>query len=69
MEKRIATLEEVATQTNKSIACLEASIFEVSRGIADLRKDIDRKFTWCISAQFAVLIATIGLLSKIGNLS
>ena len=68
MEKRIATLEEVATQTNKSIACLEASISEVSRGIADLRKDIDRKFTWCISVQFAVLIAIICLLSKIGNL-
>jgi hypothetical protein len=61
MEKRVTTLEILATQTMKSIDRLDQSI-------VDLRKDVDRKFFWILSSQSAAMLAIIGLLAKIGNI-
>lgn len=61
MEKRITTLEVIADQSIKSMDRLD-------RSITDLRADVDRKFIWIISSQFATLLAVIGLLSKMSNI-
>lgn len=68
MEKRITILEVLTEQNQKSIDRLD-------RSIADLRSDmncrfteVDRKFTWLIGMQFTTFIAIIGIFAKLVNL-
>jgi hypothetical protein len=68
MEKRVTTLEVLTEQNQKSIDRLD-------RSIADLRSDmncrfteVDRKFTWLIGMQFTTFIAIIGIFAKLVNL-
>ena len=68
MEKRITILEVLAEQNQKSIDRLD-------RSIADLRSDmncrfteVDRKFTWLIGMQFTTFIAIIGIFAKLVNI-
>jgi hypothetical protein len=68
MEKRITILEVLTEQNQKSIDRLD-------RSIADLRSDmncrfteVDRKFTWLIGLQFTPFIAIIGIFAKLVNL-
>ncbi len=68
MEKRITTLEVLTEQNQKSIDRLD-------RSIADLRSDmncrfteVDRKFTWLIGMQFTTFIAIVGIFAKIVNI-
>jgi len=60
MEKRLTTLEVLTEQNQKSIDRLD-------RSIADLRADVDRKFTWMIGAQIGSLLATIGFIAKLAH--
>jgi hypothetical protein len=67
MEKRITILEVLTEQNQKSIDRLD-------RSIADLRSDmncrfteVDRKFTWLIGMQFTTFIAIIGIFAKLVN--
>ena len=67
MEKRITILEVLNEQNQKSIERLD-------RSIADLRSDmncrfteVDRKFTWLIGMQFTTFIAIVGILAKLTN--
>jgi hypothetical protein len=68
MEKRVTTLELLTEQNQKSIDRLD-------RSIADLRSDmncrfteVDRKFTWLIGMQFTTFIAIIGIFAKLVNI-
>jgi len=68
MEKRVTILEVLAEQNQKSIDRLD-------RSIADLRADmnyrfteVDRKFTWLIGMQFTTFIAIIGIFAKLVNI-
>ncbi len=75
MEKRITILEVLADQNQKSIDRL-------NRSIADLRSDmncrftevdrkftdVDRKFTWLIGMQSTTFIAIIGIFAKLLNI-
>ena len=68
MEKRVTTLE-VSTEKNQK------SIDRLDRSIADLRSDmncrfteVDRKFTWLIGMQFTTFIAIIGIFAKLVNI-
>ncbi len=75
MEKRITILEVLADQNQKSIDRLD-------RSIADLRLDmncrftevdrkftgVDRKFTWLIGMQSTTFIAIIGIFAKLLNI-
>jgi hypothetical protein len=68
MEKRVTTLEVLTEQNQKSIDRLD-------RSIADLRSDmncrfteVDRKFTWLIGMQFTTFIAIIGIFAKLVNI-
>ena len=68
MEKRVTTLEVLTEQNQKSIDRLD-------RSIADLRSDmncrfteVDRKFTWLIGMQFTTFIAIIGIFAKLLNI-
>ena len=67
MEKRITILEVLAEQNQKSIDRLDRSIDRLERSIADLRADVDRKFTWMIGAQIGSLLATIGFMAKLAR--
>ena len=67
MEKRITILEVLNEQNQKSIERLD-------RSIADLRSDmncrfteVDRKFTWLIGMQFTTFIAIVGIFAKLTN--
>ena len=67
MEKRITILEVLNEQNKKSIERLD-------RSIADLRSDmncrfteVDRKFTWLIGMQFTTFIAIVGIFAKLTN--
>lgn len=60
MEKRIIILEVLAEQNQKSIDRLD-------RSIADLRADVDRKFTWMIGVQVGSLLAMIGFMAKLAR--
>ena len=67
MEKRITILEVLNEQNQKSIERLD-------RSIADLRSDmncrfteVDRKFTWLIGMQFTTFIAIVGIFAKLKN--
>jgi hypothetical protein len=75
MEKRLTILEVLADQNQKSIDRLV-------RSIADLRSDmncrftevdrkftdVDRKFTWLIGMQSTTFIAIIGIFAKLLNI-
>lgn len=68
MEKRLTILEVLTEQNQKSIDRLD-------RSIADLRLDmncrfteVDRKFTWLIGMQFTTFIAIIGIFAKLVNI-
>ncbi len=68
MEKRVTTLEVLTEQNQKSIDRLD-------RSIADLRSDmncrfteVDRKFSWLIGMQFTTFIAIIGIYAKLVNI-
>jgi hypothetical protein len=68
MEKRVTTLEVLTEQNQKSIDHLD-------RSIADLRSDmncrfteVDRKFTWLIGMQCTTFIAIIGIFAKLVNI-
>lgn len=68
MKKRVTTLEVLTEQNQKSIDRLD-------RSIADLRSDmncrfteVDRKFTWLIGMQFTTFIAIIGIFAKLVNI-
>jgi len=68
MEKRVTPLEVLTEQNQKSIDRLD-------RSIADLRSDmncrfteVDRKFTWLIGMQFTTFIAIIGIFAKLVNI-
>ena len=75
MEKRLTILEVLADQNQKSIDRLD-------RSIADLRSDmnyrftevnrkftdVDRKFTWLIGMQSTTFIAIIGIFAKLLNI-
>jgi len=68
MEKRVTTLEVLTEQNQKSIDRLD-------RSIADLRLDmncrfteVDRKFAWLIGMQFTTFIAIIGIFAKLVNI-
>jgi hypothetical protein len=68
MEKRVTTLEVLTGQNQKSIDRLD-------RSIADLRSDmncrfteVDRKFTWLIGMQFTTFIAIVGIFAKLVNI-
>ena len=68
MKKRVTTLEVLTEQNQKSIDRLD-------RSIADLRFDmncrfteVDRKFTWLIGMQFTTFIAIIGIFAKLVNI-
>ena len=68
MEKRVTTLEVLTEQNQKSIDRLD-------RSIADLRSDmncrfteVDRKFTWLIGMQFTTFIVIIGIFAKLVNI-
>jgi hypothetical protein len=68
MEKRVTTLEVLTEQNQKSIDRLD-------RSIADLRLDmncrfteVDRKFTWLIGMQSTTFIAIIGIFAKLLNI-
>ena len=68
MEKRVTILEVLTEQNQKSIDRLD-------RSIADLRADMnyrfteaDRKFTWLIGMQFTTFIAIIGIFAKLVNI-
>ena len=70
MEKRITILEVLTEQNQKSIDRLDRldrSIDRLERSIADLRADVDRKFTWMIGAQIGSLLATIGFMAKLAR--
>ena len=67
MEKRITILEVLNEQNQKSIERLD-------RSIADLRSDmncrfteVDRKYTWLIGMQFTTFIAIVGIFAKLTN--
>lgn len=67
MEKRITILELLNEQNQKSIERLD-------RSIADLRSDmncrfteVDRKYTWLIGMQFTTFIAIVGIFAKLTN--
>ena len=68
MEKRVTILEVLAEQNQKSIDRLDRSIDRLDRSIADLRADVDRKFTWLIGMQFTTFIAIIGIFAKLVNI-
>lgn len=68
MENRITILDVLTEQNQKSIDRLD-------RSIADLRSDmncrfteVDRKFTWLIGMQFTTFIAIIGIFAKLVNI-
>jgi len=68
MEKRVTILEVLTEQNQKSIDRFD-------RSIADLRADmnyrfteVDRKFTWLIGMQFTTFIAIIGIFAKLVNI-
>ena len=68
MEKRVTTLEVLTEQNQKSIDRLD-------RSIADLRSDMNcrftevgRKFTWLIGMQFTTFIVIIGIFAKLVNI-
>ncbi len=68
MEKRVTTLEVLTEQNQKSIDRLD-------RSIADLRSDmncrfteVDRKFSWLIGMQFTTFIVIIGIFAKLVNI-
>ena len=68
MEKRVTTLEVLTEQNQKSIDRLD-------RSIADLRSDmncrfteVDRKFTWMIGMQFTTFMAIVGIFAKLLNI-
>jgi hypothetical protein len=68
MEKRITILEVLTEQNQKSIDRLD-------RSIADLRSDmncrfteVDRKFTWMIGMQFTTFMAIVGIFAKLLNI-
>ena len=68
MEKRLTILEVLADQNQKSIDRLD-------RSIADLRSDmncrfteVDRKFTWMIGMQFTTFMAIVGIFAKLLNI-
>ena len=73
----LATREDLARQKadetmqriDRLIAGLSADfdrkLSKINDAILDLRKDIDRKFTFLMIVQIATLFALIGLLSKI----
>jgi len=68
MEKRVTILEVLTEQNQKSIDRLD-------RSIADLRADmncrfteVDRKCTWLIGMQFTTFIAIIGIFAKLVNI-
>jgi hypothetical protein len=68
MEKRLTILEVLTEQNQKSIDRLD-------RSIADLRSDmncrfteVDRKFTWMIGMQFTTFMAIVGIFAKLVNL-
>lgn len=67
MEKRVTILEVLAEQNQKSIDRLDRSIDRLDRSIADLRADVDRKFTWLIGAQVGSLLAIIGFMAKLAH--
>ena len=70
MEKRITILEVLTEQNQTSIDRLDRldrSIDRLERSIADLRADVDRKFTWMIGAQIGSLLATIGFMAKLAR--
>lgn len=67
MEKRVTILEVLAEQNQKSIDRLDRSIDRLDHSIADLRADMDRKFTWMLSAQLGSLLAIIGFLAKLAH--
>jgi hypothetical protein len=75
----LATREDLARQTaetmdrmDRLIAGLRADfdrkLSKINDAILELRKDIDRKFTFLMIVQIATLFALIGLLSKITNI-
>jgi uncharacterized membrane protein YqjE len=76
----LATREDLAKQKadetmeriDRLIASLSADFdrkhSEIKSAILELRKDFDRKFTFLMIVQFAILFAIIGLLSKITNI-
>jgi len=68
MEKRITILEVLTEQNQKSIDRLDRSIDRLERSIADLRTDVDRKFTWLIGMQCTTFIAIIGIFAKLVNI-
>jgi len=67
MEKRVTILEVLAEQNQKSIDRLDRSIDRLDRSIADLRADVDRKFTWLIGAQVGSLLTIIGFMAKLAH--
>jgi len=67
MEKRITILEVLTEQSQKSIDRLDRSIDRLERSIADLRADVDRKFTWMIGVQVGSLLAMIGFMAKLAR--
>ncbi len=76
----LATREDLARQKadetmqriDRLIAGLSADfdrkLSKINDTILELRKDIDRKFTFLMIVQIATLFALIGLLSKITNI-
>ena len=76
----LATREDLAKQKadetmeriDRVIASLSADfdrrLSDINNAILELRKNFDRKFTFLMIVQFAILFAIIGLLSKITNI-
>jgi hypothetical protein len=64
--------DETMQRIDRLIAGLSADfdrkLSKINDVILELRKDIDRKFTFLMIVQIATLFALIGLLSKITNI-
>jgi len=80
MEKRVLTLELVVKKHGKRLKRVERSIIQLTESIndlriemikgqadtkAELRKLIENKFNWILTSICAVLLTTVGLLSKL----
>lgn len=68
MENRITILEVLTEQNQKSIDRLDRSIADLRSDMNCRFTDVDRKFTWLIGMQFTTFIAIIGIFAKLANI-
>ena len=68
MEKRITILEVLTEQNQKSIVRLDRSIADLRSDMNGRFTEVDRKFTWLIGMQFTTFIAIIGIFAKLVNI-